>query len=316
MPRPTAQGQEPATALEVRLDIGAVGLDLAIEALRSGHPVRLRLLGQSMKPRIMSGDIVEITPVAEPDQCEIGDVVCLARDDGRLVVHRLVGWLPTSQGTRILTRGDSRSEPDGPWNVDQLLGRVAIVEPAASRPIHHRLAARARQAWRWVASRTRDRVVRLAGVLRRSQAVRRLQRALFVGTIDYHLLRRERHLESDGGILVSLTVTAIDSRRRLVGKFSATQQPPDSADQAPPWLANCLWVRPRWRGLGISRELTRHVLDAVAQNGGGPVYALVAPQNVPSLALLASCGKKVGTPPPWIARLEDFVGFSVFVLTE
>jgi signal peptidase I len=100
---------------------------LVADALRrSGrlrHSVRLRVHGESMLPALWPGDVVEIA------SCLIEDVrpgeIVLARREGRLFLHRLVGrFTDPSTPNGFLLRGDSMPAPDPQFPNEALLGRM------------------------------------------------------------------------------------------------------------------------------------------------------------------------------------------------
>ena len=61
--------------------------DLHIERLMRGHTVRFRPRGNSMQPRIRSGQLVTVEPVY-PEALSVGDVV-LCKVSGRQYLHRI-----------------------------------------------------------------------------------------------------------------------------------------------------------------------------------------------------------------------------------
>jgi Peptidase S24-like len=96
---------------------------LAAEALRHSGHLHLRVHGESMLPALWPGDLVEIA------SCSLEDVrpgeIVLARREGRLFLHRLVGRF-TDPGTPngFLLRGDSMPGPDPQFPSEALLGRL------------------------------------------------------------------------------------------------------------------------------------------------------------------------------------------------
>ena len=70
-----------------------------------------------------------------------GEVWAMCDDDGRVIVHRVLG----SVGDRWWMQGDANRSPDRPVGVDRLIGRVDEVEVAGRR---RRLGARRRLAGR------------------------------------------------------------------------------------------------------------------------------------------------------------------------
>src|SRR6202163_1814360 len=85
---------------------------LVADALRRfGQSVRLRVHGESMLPALWPGDVVEIAGCSLED-VRPGEIV-LARRDGRLFLHRLVGRFDgPSTPNGFLLRGDSMPAPD------------------------------------------------------------------------------------------------------------------------------------------------------------------------------------------------------------
>jgi signal peptidase len=98
---------------------------LAVQTLRAGDSIRLRVLGSSMLPTIWPGDVVTIDKVLV-DEIVPGDIVVCERD-ARFFVHRLMGVSESKGGTRWETRGDSLPQNDPPFSESHLLGRVSHI---------------------------------------------------------------------------------------------------------------------------------------------------------------------------------------------
>jgi len=106
----------------------APGLPLApLRALAAEAPLALRVTGGSMAPAIPAGAAVTVRPAA---RCLPGDVVAFRGRDGRLRVHRALGWLPARGGARLLARGDAAAGRDPAVAAADLLGRVETVDGA------------------------------------------------------------------------------------------------------------------------------------------------------------------------------------------
>jgi hypothetical protein len=96
---------------------------LVADALRRSCRVRLRVHGESMLPALWPGDVVEMAGCSLED-VRPGEIV-LARREGRLFLHRLVGRFNdpcTPNG--FLLRGDSMPAPDPQFPNEALLGRM------------------------------------------------------------------------------------------------------------------------------------------------------------------------------------------------
>ncbi|HWM94011.1 MAG TPA: S24/S26 family peptidase [Thermoanaerobaculia bacterium] len=74
-----------------------------------------------MAPRIADGERVRIAAarVYWP-----GDVVAFRAGDGRLRLHRLLGYRPWGRGIALVTQGDHCPCHDGAVPLDHLLGRI------------------------------------------------------------------------------------------------------------------------------------------------------------------------------------------------
>lgn len=99
---------------------------LLADVLRRFGRVRVRATGNSMRPAIRPGDVLLIADCAL-GQIEPGDVVLFTRD-ARLFAHRVVDRCAGSNGSSIVTRGDSNWHRDPAIGVDQLLGKVIAVQ--------------------------------------------------------------------------------------------------------------------------------------------------------------------------------------------
>jgi len=104
---------------------------LVEEVVRSFGKVRLRVLGTSMAPAMLPGDLVSVRRAA-PDEISAGEVV-LFLQNGRLFVHRVVSRNVVSAAGNteepcLITRGDRLRHDDPPVSSRELLGRVVCIE--------------------------------------------------------------------------------------------------------------------------------------------------------------------------------------------
>ena len=93
----------------------------------------LRVVSQSMSPRIEQGDAIEIVRVSYKTLTP-GDVVVFSSEAAGLVVHRLL-WRdhPLGQPSHVFTKGDAVGCLDRSVPVEQVLGRVETVIRGGSR---------------------------------------------------------------------------------------------------------------------------------------------------------------------------------------
>jgi len=98
--------------------------------------------GQCMAPLLVEGERVGLEPAR---LLWPGDVVAFRSADGRLLLHRFLGYWPTSRGLRLLTQADSAPAPDAPVEPASVIGRLAERTGRPFRvPTRTRLSATAR----------------------------------------------------------------------------------------------------------------------------------------------------------------------------
>lgn len=97
-------------------------LDLAQEDTKI--PIRIPLLGWSMVPLIRyKRDYVTIMPLDRKPQ--VGDIILFSAPVGeKYIVHRI--WKMKDQ--EVLTWGDNCISPDGWLQIDNVLGKVVLIE--------------------------------------------------------------------------------------------------------------------------------------------------------------------------------------------
>jgi hypothetical protein len=100
----------------------------ALRDLAREHPIAVTVRGGCMAPLLADGERVE---VATARVYLPGDVVVFLAADGRLLVHRLLGWRLWAGAVAWVTRGDGCPCHDAPVPRSRVLGRV--VEPRQVR---------------------------------------------------------------------------------------------------------------------------------------------------------------------------------------
>ena len=136
-------------------------LAAGLRELARERPLVVTVRGGCMAPRLRDGDRVAVAPAA---RYWPGDVVAFRTPQGRLAVHRLLGYRLCAGQVVCVTRGDRCDLPDSPLAPERLLGRVAL------RPT---LAERAQALLAWLALALRAARRRLAAASRRLSAVGR-----------------------------------------------------------------------------------------------------------------------------------------------
>ena len=99
----------------------------ALRDLAREHPVEVTVRGGCMAPLLADGERVEVAPAR---LYWPGDVVVFLAADGRLLVHRLLGWRLGAGCLACVTRGDGCPCHDAPVPHSRVLGRVIAPERA------------------------------------------------------------------------------------------------------------------------------------------------------------------------------------------
>ena len=146
---------------------GAVERDAlpVLDALLSdGHSTLVPVRGASMRPALIEGDVVVVSPFLGLPRP--GQIVLARTDRDRLVVHRLVAveWGGPRRVYRL--QGDAEQAPDTGVLREHLLGRVtAVVRNGLRLPIEDPAFAPDEHARRRIAARRARRLLRGAGLV-------------------------------------------------------------------------------------------------------------------------------------------------------
>lgn len=103
-----------------------VSAALVGEVVRSFGEVRLGVLGTSMAPSVLPGDVVSVR-LARPDEICVGEIVLFSRG-GRFFIHRVVSMSGAPAMPCLITRGDRLGHDDPPVQSSEFLGRVVSIE--------------------------------------------------------------------------------------------------------------------------------------------------------------------------------------------
>jgi hypothetical protein len=103
----------------------AAARDLARE-----RPLALTVRGDCMAPRLRDGDRIEVAPAR---RYWPGDVVAFETPQGRIAMHRLLGYRLLAGSLALVTRGDRCREADAPLAAARLIGRAAVPASPADR---------------------------------------------------------------------------------------------------------------------------------------------------------------------------------------
>jgi signal peptidase I len=100
--------------------------DLADQLLNAGHGVRFAANGMSMYPCITDGDILDIAPL-DGNRINRGDILLFVSAGERLLAHRVVNTHRQNGRLLFLLKGDYSTCPDGWVSLENILGRIEVV---------------------------------------------------------------------------------------------------------------------------------------------------------------------------------------------
>lgn len=137
----------PNLPMALAENIGRVLRDVAREA-----PLTLRVQGGCMEPSVSDGDEVRVRRqrIYLP-----GDVLAVHGKDGRLTLHRCLGYVIARDGLGVVTQADSSNTADTRVPLDRVIGRAELPSP----PLSTRVRSVTRYA-RWFGAAAARRVSR------------------------------------------------------------------------------------------------------------------------------------------------------------
>jgi signal peptidase I len=274
---------EPALGTE-RLDLTDL-LEISDLLLRN-QTFRLRVASWSMSPALQKGDEITVEP-AFPTELLVGDLI-LYHQNGRLICHRLVATQETGTGSQFITKGDAAAGCGEVIQPDQVLGRVVAVT----------------RRWPWAVSlskridgwlaRLRDEVAQELLALQGLRSYRRMMRALLSRCAAYYVgipegRRWFRNHRISGRRLPDGLVD--HHRLHLVAKLGGINvgSARVTASGEGYWIDD-LYVRIRFRGLGVASQLLALAATAAAASGARVLLASVELANTAALRLFTKAG--------------------------
>lgn len=103
-----------------------MNFDIYVKKLQSGEAVQFRPKGNSMKPRINSGELITVIPIT-PDVILADNDVVLCRVSGNYYVH-LIKAIKDVPEKRYLI-GNNKKWINGWIGINNIFGKVTTVEP-------------------------------------------------------------------------------------------------------------------------------------------------------------------------------------------
>lgn len=102
-------------------------VELSKEILGKGSCLRFQAKGDSMRPFIKNGQIIQVRP-AKIFEINSGDVIFCRSFNNRMIVHRVIRKQRRNDKIVLLTKGDSTSDFDEYVYPDSILGKVIAIE--------------------------------------------------------------------------------------------------------------------------------------------------------------------------------------------
>ncbi len=251
-----------------------------------------RVVSWSMYPVLWKGDQLTVEP-ATPAQLQVGDLL-LFHDRGHLICHRLVATQETGTGPRLIMKGDAAAGCGEIIQIDQVLGRVVHVT----------------RRWPWVRTsgwagaqamrfdRARERLIHLSAqglqYLQSLRGFRWIMRTLLSRYVVYHLVIPEGRQWFRYHRIDSYSIPEWLKRHQrlhLVAKLAGicVGSLQVTASEQGYWIDD-LYVRVRYRGLGIASQLLALAATAAAARGARVLLAWIEPANTVSLDLFTKMG--------------------------
>ncbi len=257
-------------------------LRLADEILTRGNKLLFQAPGESMRPFIMNGDILEIEPFRK-ESLRPGDVIFYHDKDGRAIAHRIVRKITRDNRLIFLTKGDSNTSGIERVYADQIVGRVNAIERDKKKIlINQRL--------------NRYMYIVYSGILPLLTIAKKI-----AGILLSHIqgLKAYRHLAKKiitpeiiyqwgpgGNPGKDLLVKANDI---VIARTNIEDYSADNSSRQGWWIFG-MWVHWRYRGLGIGSRLTEMACNLAAEQGAPDVKLLVFKENKPAVNLYQKLG--------------------------
>lgn len=242
-------------------------LELSSEILNKGNYLRFQAKGCSMFPAVRDGDILNVEPVKE-EEIRLGDIIFYRTADKRMSVHRVIKRLFRNDRFVLLTKGDSNRGEGEAVSLEEILGRVKVIERNGQRIGLDQGLGRLTDIFYAKISPLLRKLRQIGGRLLRQvqglKAYRNLARRLIKREILYQFEPSGPYgkyilAKRNGGVVGKTSINNfLESNCRYQG-----------------WWIFGTWVNWRYRGLGIGERLTKMAIEAAARDGALEIRLLV-----------------------------------------
>ena len=244
--------------------------------------LRFKAKGESMRPFIRDGDILEITPV-NGEEIRLGDVIFYHVGRRRMVAHRVIKKITENGKLIFLTRGNSNTGEGEKVYPEQIMGRVKAIERNGRKTrIDYGLNRLMRISYLMI-SPSLVKTRRVAGKLVRHvqsyEAYRNLAKRLIRGEIRY---RWESCRDSTRYLL---------ARRKgnIIGRITINEFSEADAHYRGWWIFGT-WVAWQYRGLGVASRLTEMLCEFARKEEASEIKLLAFKDSKPALNLYRKLG--------------------------
>ena len=300
-------------------------LKLSRDIFKRDKSIRFQAKGWSMRPFILDGDFILISPV-ENSSLKTGDVVLYSTKRDKVIVHRIIKKYKKDGRMILLVKGDATSGHADEVGIQDVLGKVTAVERNGRKrgidtKLYHMMGllfAGMSPFSQWIYPigslvKSRGRML-LGGLLEKIQSpnfysllVKRLMKAdinyRFAGPEDAPALSRLYRNSLELGLenaedafynqpreFKSSDYWLVAKRKnRVIGGAALTEFPENNYPYTGWWVFG-MKVNWRYRRMGVGKKLTKMAMDLAAEYGGSDIKLLVFEDTKPAKKLYKELG--------------------------
>ncbi len=266
------------------------------KVLNREKSLRFKAKGESMRPFIRNGDILEITPV-NTEEIRLGDVIFYHVGKRRMVAHRVIEKIIQNHKPIFLTKGDSNTGEEEKVHLEQVVGRVKAIERKGRKIRINEGLNRLMYIFYLKISPFLTKARRIGGRL-----LRRIQGFKVYRNLAKRLVKEEMvyQWESFGGSGTFLLAKRSD---KTIGRTTINNFLKADTHYHGWWIFGT-WVDWRYRGLGVGSQLTEMLCEFAGEQEASEVKLLVFKDSKPALNLY----RKLGFYQTHIPQIDEELG--------